>query len=81
MTDAELNKLSKEELEELGRTKGLELDRRLTKSKLVKTISKLFASSSSSTPKSYRQQWLEQATEEEVETWKNNPGNHNPQGN
>ena len=81
MTDAELNKLSKDELEALGRTKGVELDKRLTKSKLVKSISKLFASSSSSAPKSYRQQWLEQASEEEIETWKNNPGNHNPQGN
>ena len=47
MTDADLKKLSKEELEELGRTKGVELDRRLTKTKLVKQISKLFTSNTS----------------------------------
>tara|TARA_A100000172_G_scaffold31102_2_gene18517 strand:+ start:621 stop:863 length:243 start_codon:yes stop_codon:yes gene_type:complete len=47
MTAEDLNKLSKDELEELGRTKGVELDRRLTKPKLVKQISKLFTSKTS----------------------------------
>lgn len=48
MTKTELNKLSKEELEELGRTKGVELDRRLTKNKLITQIAGLFKSSSTS---------------------------------
>tara|TARA_A100001391_G_scaffold136539_1_gene95284 strand:- start:361 stop:606 length:246 start_codon:yes stop_codon:yes gene_type:complete len=48
MTAEDLKKLSKEELEALGRTKGVELDRRLTKSKLVKQLTSLFTSSNSS---------------------------------
>lgn len=35
MSKTELKKLSKDELEELGRENGLELDKRLTKGKLV----------------------------------------------
>ncbi len=42
MTKKELNQLSKDALEELGRTRGLELDKRLTKGKLVDQIAKLF---------------------------------------
>lgn len=44
MDKTDLKKLSKIELEELGRTKGVELDRRLTKSKLVSQIFGLFKS-------------------------------------
>jgi hypothetical protein len=47
MSEEDLKKLSKEELEELGRSKGVELDRRLTKPKLVKQIASLFKSSTS----------------------------------
>lgn len=39
MTD--LNKLTKKQLEEIGREHGVELDRRLTKKKLVESIEKL----------------------------------------
>ena len=39
MTD--LNKLTKKQLEEIGREHGVELDRRLTKKKLVEAIEKL----------------------------------------
>ena len=39
-TKKELSKLTKVQLEELGRQKGIELDRRLTKDKLVKQLHK-----------------------------------------
>ena len=42
MTENELNQLSKDALEELGRTQGVELDKRLTKKKLVDQIAKFF---------------------------------------
>ena len=42
MTEKELNQLSKDALEELGRTQGVELDKRLTKKKLVAQIAKFF---------------------------------------
>ena len=38
MTKDTLKQLSKDALEELGRTKGIELDKRYSKSKLVKEI-------------------------------------------
>ena len=40
MKKAELTKMSKKELEQLGRDHGIELDRRLTKSKLINKIKK-----------------------------------------
>ena len=39
-TKKELSKLTKIQLEELGRQKGIELDRRLTKAKLVNQVHK-----------------------------------------
>ena len=42
MTKKELEQLSKDALEELGRTKGVELDKRYNKTKLVDQIAKLF---------------------------------------
>ena len=42
MTKKELSQLSKDALEELGRTKGVELDKRYTKTKLVDEIFSLF---------------------------------------
>ncbi len=42
MTNDDLNQLSKNALEELGRTKGIELDRRLTKKKLISQIADFF---------------------------------------
>ena len=42
MDKLELKKLSKIELEELGRTKGVELDRRFNKKTLIEQISSLF---------------------------------------
>lgn len=42
MTKNELEQLSKDALEELGRTKGVELDKRFNKTKLVNQIAKLF---------------------------------------
>jgi len=45
MDKTELKNLSKIELEELGITKGVKLDIRLTKSKLVNQIFDLFKSS------------------------------------
>ena len=44
MNKSELKKLSKIELEELGRTKGIELDRRYNKNKLVNQIFEIFTS-------------------------------------
>ena len=58
MTEVDLKKLSKIELEKLGREKGVELDRRLTKSKLVTQIANLFTSSSSSSESTIREQIL-----------------------
>tara|TARA_R110002020_G_scaffold475898_1_gene713935 strand:- start:2195 stop:2491 length:297 start_codon:yes stop_codon:yes gene_type:complete len=40
MSKDELKKLSKDELEDLGRENGLELDKRYTKGKLVKELNK-----------------------------------------
>ncbi len=61
MTKKELNQLSKDALEELGRTKGVELDKRFTKPKLVEEIFSLFKkekkvtteSSTTALPKKY----------------------------
>lgn len=44
MNKSELNKLSKIELEELGRTKGIELDRRYNHTKLVNQIFEVLTS-------------------------------------
>lgn len=52
MTKTELNQLSKDALEELGRTKGIELDKRLTKGKLVDQIAKFFTSNTTTPKKS-----------------------------
>jgi len=46
MTKLNTKDLSKEELEELGRKNGIELDRRLIKSKMVKQLDEHLASSS-----------------------------------
>ncbi len=43
MTKETLKQLSKDALEELGRTKGIELDKRYSKSKLIKEIAAIFA--------------------------------------
>lgn len=43
MTKDTLKQLSKDALEELGRTKGIELDKRFNKTKLVNKIAALFA--------------------------------------
>ena len=51
MDDAQLKKLSKIELEELGRTKGIELDRRSNKKTLINQVSSLFKAKSSTTSK------------------------------
>lgn len=40
VTKAELSKMTKVKLEELGRENGIELDRRLTKAKLVAQLHK-----------------------------------------
>ena len=58
MTEADLKKLSKIELEKLGREKGVELDRRLTKSKLVAQIANLFSSSPSKSKSVIRKEIL-----------------------
>lgn len=50
MDKSELQKLSKIELEELGRTKGIELDRRYNKNKLVNQIFEIFTSEFDKTP-------------------------------
>ena len=50
MDKSELKKLSKVELEELGRTKGIELDRRYNKNKLVNQIFEIFTSEFDKTP-------------------------------
>ena len=41
MKKAELTKMTKNDLEQLGRAYGIELDKRLTKAKLVDTIWKV----------------------------------------
>ena len=51
MDESQLKKLSKIELEELGRTKGVELDRRSNKKTLINQISSLFKAKSSTTSK------------------------------
>ena len=51
MDESQLKKLSKIELEELGRTKGVELDRRSNKKTLINQISSLFKVKSSTTSK------------------------------
>ena len=51
MDDSQLKKLSKIELEELGRTKGVELDRRSNKKTLINQVSSLFKTKSSTTVK------------------------------
>jgi hypothetical protein len=49
MDKSELKKLSKIELEKLGRTKGVELDRRFNKKTLIEQIASLFTKESKST--------------------------------
>lgn len=51
MDNTQLKKLSKIELEELGRTKGIELDRRSNKKTLITQISSLLKKESSTTSK------------------------------
>ena len=46
---SEYSKLSKEELEELGRKNGIELDRRLLKFKMVKQLEEHISSSKAAT--------------------------------
>jgi hypothetical protein len=62
MDKTDFKKLSKIELEELGRTKGVELDRRLTKSKLVSQIVGLFKTSKPEVTKrlTYRERYLQE---------------------
>lgn len=50
MTKDTLNQLSKDALEELGRTKGVELDKRFNKAKLVSKIAALFKKEEKVTP-------------------------------
>lgn len=50
MTKLNTKDLSKEELEELGREHGIELDRRLLKSKMVKQLDEHLSSSSKAKP-------------------------------
>ena len=50
MDKSELKKLSKVELEELGRTKGIELDRRYNKNKIINKIFEIFTSEFDKTP-------------------------------
>jgi len=49
MNKTELKKLSKIELEKLGRTKGVELDRRFNKKTLIEQIASLFTKESTVT--------------------------------
>ena len=46
MNKTELKKLSKIELEKLGRTKGVELDRRFNKKTLIEQLTSLFTKES-----------------------------------
>ena len=50
MTKKELDQLSKDALEELGRTKGVELDKRYNKKKLVDQIADLFKAEKKAAP-------------------------------
>ena len=50
MSKTELNKLTKEQLEELGREHGVELDRRLTKAKLISQLLEVLEDSEDSSP-------------------------------
>ena len=59
MTKDTLNQLSKDALEELGRTKGVELDKRFNKAKLVNKIAALF--SKEETAKEYHKVDAEEA--------------------
>ena len=49
MNKTELKKLSKIELEKLGRTKGVELDRRFNKKTLIEQLTSLFTKESTVT--------------------------------
>ena len=49
MNKSELKKLSKIELEKLGRTKGVELDRRFNKKTLIEQLTSLFTKQSTVT--------------------------------
>ncbi len=62
MTNDDLNKLSKNALEELGRTKGIELDRRLTKKKLISQIADFFITSKKKVEK--KEEVVEEVVEE-----------------
>ena len=62
MTNDDLNKLSKNALEELGRTKGIELDRRLTKKKLIAQIADFFVTSKKKVEK--KEEVVEEVVEE-----------------
>ena len=62
MTEKELKQLSKDALEELGRTRGIELDKRYNKGKLVKQIASLFKKEAKEEPKvSVKEEVVEEA--------------------
>lgn len=50
MSKDELKKLSKDELEDLGREYGIELDKRFNKSKLIKELSKTIEAEEAEAP-------------------------------
>jgi hypothetical protein len=50
MNKSELKKLSKIELEKLGRTKGVELDRRFNKKTLIEQLTSLFTKETKEAP-------------------------------
>lgn len=52
MSDIDFKKLSKEELEQVGRQHGIELDRRLLKSKMIKQLKEKLEEQKTVTPKS-----------------------------
>ena len=52
MSEIDFNKLSKKELEQVGRQHGIELDRRLLKSKMVKQLKEKLGEPKTVTPKS-----------------------------
>lgn len=52
MSETDIKKLSKEELEQVGRENGIELDKRLLKSKMVKQLKEKLGEQKTVTPKS-----------------------------
>jgi len=73
---SEYSKLSKDELEELAREDGVELDKRLKKEKLVKQIATPTVAVQGGTN---RAKWLAQASVAEIKRWEEDPNNHNPE--